>query len=275
VQSVLSSIPLHYGGDGPESTMEALYQSASGAGYDQNCSGTYDYSTDIPPFLADPTDVFGGSAEAYDPTVTGGGSIGGFGFRDYALPVIFYATDYDLRDPDAGYGTPGGCPMAAGSSDVVASLADIGGRLIAMAALRTNPLAQMNSLADATGSYADTDGDGVVDDRLVFHWTGGSSSFRSTVVNAIEDLVDSVEFSTVELIIEGDDHGLVRNIDPVSYTGVSVGSGSTMTLDFTITLQALMPAAPDDRIFEIDLYAIGDGTVALAHVHLLILVPGV
>jgi hypothetical protein len=275
VQSTLSSIPLHFGGDGPESTMEAIYQAARGEGYDQNCSGTYDYSTDIPPFIADPSDVFGGSAEAYDPTVPSGGSIGGMGFRAYALPVIFYATDYDLRDPDAGYGTPGGCPLAAGTSDVVAATADIGARLIAMAALRSTPIGQMESLADATGSYADTDGDGVVDDRLVFSWTGGSSSFRSTVVNAIEDLVNSVEFSSVDLLIEGDDYGLVRNIDPASYASVSVGSGSTMTLDFTITLQALMPAAPDDRIYEIDLYAIGDGSVALAHVHLLVLVPGI
>ena len=275
VQATFSGVSIHYGGDGPESGMEAVYQAASGAGYDQNCSRTYDGGTDVPPFIADPLDAFGGSTEAYDPTVTGGGTIGGFGFRDYALPVIFYATDNYMRDPEAGYGTPGGCPSDAGYSDVVAAVTDIGARLIGLGARTSTPVAQMNTLADATHSLADTDGDGVADDRLVFTWTGSSSSFRSTVVNAIQDLVESVEFSTVELVIDGDTFGFVQDVTPASYTGVSVGSGASVTLDFTIELQALVPAAPDDRIYEIDLYAIGDGAVALSHVHLLILVPGI
>jgi len=275
VQSTLSSLPLHYGGDGPESSMEALYQAATGIGYDQDCSGTYSSSTDVPPFLSDPADLFGGSVEAYDSSVTGGGNIGGMGFRDYALPVIFYATDYDMRDPEAGYGTPGGCPSSAGFSDVVTAVGDIGARLIALGVGSwAPPVGQMNSLADATGSLADTDGDGSIDDRLVFTWSGSSSSFRSTVVNAIQDLVESVEFSTVELVVEGDIWGFVRDVDPAIYTGVSVSSGSSLTLDFTITLQALLPAAPDDRIYSIDLYAIGDGAVGLGYVPLLILVPG-
>ena len=36
VQASLNDIPIHYGGDIPESGMEALYQSLTGLGYDQN-----------------------------------------------------------------------------------------------------------------------------------------------------------------------------------------------------------------------------------------------
>ena len=36
--------------------MEALYQSLTGAGYDQNCDGVYDSTTDILPFLSSASD---------------------------------------------------------------------------------------------------------------------------------------------------------------------------------------------------------------------------
>jgi hypothetical protein len=274
VQSILSTISIHCGADGPESTMEAIYQAASGDGYDQNCSGSYDSSTDVRPFLADASDPFGGGGgESWSPSFTGGGAIGGFGFRDYALPIIFYATDNYLRDPEGGYATPGGCPLDAGRTDVAAAVMDIGARLIALGTNST-PVSQMNTLADMTNSMADMTGDGTADDRLVFTWSGSSATFRTTVVGAIEDLVNSVEFSTVELVVIGDTFGFVRSIDPTSYTGVSVTSGSSLTLDFTIELQAVLPPSPDDRVFTIELHAIGDGAVSLGFVNLVILVPG-
>ena len=106
--------------------MEALYQGATGAGYDQDCNGSLTSTTDVPPFLADSSDPFGGSGgEAYSSSFAGGGFLGGFGFREYALPVMVFATDYDLRDPDAGYGTPGGCLLDAGHSDVVAAMSAV------------------------------------------------------------------------------------------------------------------------------------------------------
>ena len=58
VQSTLSSLSLHGGSDGPESGMEALYQTLTGRGFDQNCNGSYDGSTDVRPFIADSTDPF-------------------------------------------------------------------------------------------------------------------------------------------------------------------------------------------------------------------------
>ena len=73
IQTALSTTPLHCGADGPESGMEAVYQAASGAGYDQNCNGVFDSSTDVPPFLADPTDPFGGTTEAFSASSSGVG----------------------------------------------------------------------------------------------------------------------------------------------------------------------------------------------------------
>ena len=274
IQSTLLSTPLHFGGDGPESGMEAVYQAASGAGYDQNCNGSYDSGTDVPPFMASGSDPFSGAVEGYSAGSPGGGTIGGFGFRDFALPIIFYVTDNQMRDPEAGYGTPGGCPDDAGKSDVIAAVNDIGARLIGMGVYGASS-GQMNELADGTSSYADTDGDGAVDDRLVFSWSSSSSAFRSTIVNAIQDLVHSVEFSSVEMVASEDPWGFVQSIDPSAYTGIVVSSGSELTLDFTVELQALVPPAWDDRIFNVQLLVLGDGAVSLGVVDLLILVPGI
>jgi hypothetical protein len=94
-------------------------------------------------------------------------------------------------------------------------------------------------------------------------------------VNAIQDLVHSVEFSTVEMLAPDDVWGFVQDIDPIAYTGVSVGTGEEITLDFTVELQAVLPASYDDRVFHVNLLVIGDGAVSLGAVDLLILVPGI
>ena len=89
VQAELSGVPIHFGGDGPESGMEALYQGASGGGYDQNCNGIYDSATDVKPFLSSADDAFvGAGGQSYNSTDSGGGFIGGFGFRDYEIEEL-------------------------------------------------------------------------------------------------------------------------------------------------------------------------------------------
>jgi len=273
VQSALSGISLHYGGDGPESSMEALYQALTGAGYDQNCNAAYEAATDVRPFLSASTDPFGGGAgESYDGTTSGGGTLGGMGFRDYALPIIVYATDYNMRDPDASYGTPGGCHIDAGESAVVGATSDLGAYLIGIGAQSTYPITQMNRLADLTGSYADTDGDGLADDRLVFHWTGVSTALRNTIVGAVEDLVGSVHFSEVSLQVDGDTHGFVVAIDPEVYTLSSTASGQV--IDFNLTFRGAVAATEEDQVFMITLNVLGDGSVLLDTLDIFVVVPG-
>ena len=273
VQSSLSGIGLHYGGDGPESGMEGLYQALSGVGFDQDCDNTYDSDTDVRPFIASGGDAFGGAGgQSWSASWPGGGQNGGMGFRDYALPVVVYATDNNLRDPEHGYGVPPTCSNPAGRSDVIAAAAAQGAYLIGIATSSSIPISQMNDLADATGSYADTDGDGLADDRLVFQWSGSSTALRTTIVNAVSDLVGSVRFSEVSLEVEGDEYGFVKSISPESYP-VS-GSTSGSLVDFTLTFRGAVAATEEDQIFLLTLNVIGDGSILLDTLDIYVLVPG-
>jgi hypothetical protein len=275
VQSALSGLSLDNGGDGPESSMEGLYQGLTGAGYDQDCDGNFDRNTDVPPFLSSSSDPFSGhSSQAYDGTSEG--TLGGFGFRDYALPIIVYATDNYMRDPESSNSyynrAPRGCPQDAGNSDVSSAANDIGAKLIGIAVSDSLPNAQMNALARATNSMGDTDGDGHADDNLVFSWSGSSSTLRTTIVNAIEDAVSAIQFSSVSLVVDGDEHGFVSAIDPESYTLSDSASGQTV--EFTLTFRGAVASLTEDQVFRVTLNVVGDGSVLLDTLDVYVLVPG-
>ncbi len=277
VQYVLSNdVQIHYGGDGPESSMEALYQGASGVGYDQNCNARYDAQEDVLPFLSSSSDPFTGTGgQSYNTTYAGGGTLGGFGFRDYALPVLVYATDYDLRDPDAGYPVPPGCPQSAGKSDVVAAMTALGGYPIGVHvnSYTTTPYNQMLDLAASTGAYADTDGDGIADDPLVFRWSGSSSAFRTTISGAIEDLVSSIKFERVNLAVDGDSWGFVSGIEPEFFEDIDPSAGAQV-ISFVLTFRGVVAATTEDQLFRLTLNVVGDGTVLLDTKDIIVLVPG-
>jgi hypothetical protein len=276
VQNELSEVPLHSGFDSPESSMEALMQSAQGGGYDQNCDGIYDEMTDVRPFLADTTDPFNGTAgQGFSSSGDGGGELGGFGFRPHALPVVVFATDNYLRDPQAGYATPGGCPMDAGHTDVVGAFADLGGYIIG---INTSPwhdsaTPQMQRLAQDTQSIADTNGDGVEDDLLVFSWSGSSAEFRNTITHAIEDLVASITFSSIALEVEGDDWNFVTGIEPALYTDVSPNADLS-ALEFKLRFRGVVAATTEDQLYNLKLKIIGNETILLDTLDLIIVVPG-
>ncbi|NOY27021.1 MAG: hypothetical protein GXP62_14215 [Oligoflexia bacterium] len=275
VQTEMTAFEIHYGGDGPEGSMEAISQASAGIGYDQNCDSVYDDDTDIRPFLASSDDPFGGlGGENWSASPPGGGDIGGMGFRDFALPIIVYATDTYMRDPENGYGTPNGCPTDAAFSDVVSDMSDLGGYLIGICTYSTLCTPQMEDLAAATGSYADTDGDGLIDNPLVFEWSGGDSEFRTTVVDAIQNLINSIQFDRVELQVVGDEWGFVTSIDPEAYDNVSeLGAGST-TLSFTLNFRGVVAATTEDQLFGMTLNVIGDESILLDTLDIIVVVPG-
>ena len=93
-----------------------------------------------------------------------------------------------------------------------------------------------------------------------------------SVVNAISDLVGSVQFSSVTLQVDGDDNGFVVNIDPTSYTLTSSAEGQV--LDFTLTFRGAVPAASEDQVYHLSLNVLGDGTVLLDTLDIYVLVPG-
>ena len=284
VQAELSAIPRGAGADGPESTVEALFQAATGNGYDQNCNGNYDTNTDVLPFRASSSDPFGGTdGESYDPSLDDVGLRGGYGFRNYSLPVIIYATDNLLRDAHSSVSTlattPGGCPFDAGHNDVVSALSDIGGYLIGVDVGRStyaDPFPQMEELAEWTNSKADMDGGGVADDLLVYELdqsgAGFDEDFTEYVTTAVDQLVNSITFTEVSLEVEGDAYGFVTNIAPEGYTDID--PDLSQNLEFAITFRGTVAGTVEDQLFLLTLNILGDGTTLLDKKDILILVPG-
>jgi hypothetical protein len=273
-QDALSSMTIHYGGDGPESAMEAMYQAATGAGYDQDCDEEYDNSTDVKPFIATTDDPFGGGwGQFYDSSDDSTGQLGGFGFNDYALPIVVMATDNELRDPEDGYGSPGGCPQDAGFSDVVSAVGDLGAYLIQVSTNSQLGIPQMEELATATGSTADTDGNGIANDLLVYEWTGSDDDFRESVVGAISDLLNSITFDKVSLKVDGDEWGFVQSIDPPYYDGFEPEDNGEI-VQFTLSFIGMVAATTNDQLFELELVVLGDDEVALDKMDIIVVVPG-
>jgi hypothetical protein len=271
VQSALTGIPLHDGMDSPESSMEALYQAASGAGYDFDCDGSYDASTDIPPFIAGPADAFGGAAAGVNnPSTVGGGALGGVGFRAGSVPIIAYGTDAEMRDPDDGYPAPAACSNPAGSSDVAAAVNAISGKLIGVKAslipfpFPLPPIDQMQALAAATGSQADLDGNGTLD-PLVFDGTGAT-----TVSNILAGIAGLTGGGIFDLTLEVDDapYNFVTSITPAVHNNVPIGT----PVSFDVELYPDVPVGSSDQVFVFDMSVIGDGITVLATWQLVILV---
>lgn len=282
IQDGLNALTTHSGADGPESGMAALHMAASGMGYDQDCNGSYDSSTDVYPFLADATnpdlDPFGGGGgQWYDASTVDGGTNGGMGFRDYSLPVIVIADDNYLRDPsstNASYNTaPGGCPLDSTEADTVAAFLDIGARLVGVSVNGSYPYAQFISLAQQTGSYADLDGDGVADEEVVETWSGSSTTFRTTLVTAIQQLVAAVKFSEVTLHVENDPYGFVQSIDPDHYSDLGVEDTGSM-LTFTLTFRGTVAATTSDQSYALDLVVLGDDSIEVSRKQIIVVVPG-
>jgi len=177
--------------------------------------------------------------------------------------------------------TPGGCPSDAGGSDVARALDELGGYIIGLdvtgggAISSYGPYPQMISLAGLTNSLADTDGDGDVDDELVWSLDQNSASFASDfsdfVVTAIDQLVSSIKFTEVTLEIEGDTYGFVTGITPSSYSGIEP---EDVNLDFTLTFRGVVPGTVEDQIFLLTLNIIGDGTTLLDSKDIVVQVPG-
>jgi hypothetical protein len=283
VQAAMVAVDIGHGGwwHIEESTMEALFQALTGQGYDQNGDGELNTDTDVPPFISSAGDVFSGAeAGTQDPSTVGSGQIGGFGFRDGSLPVVVYATDATLRDPDAGYLVPGA--NAAGSDDVINAVANLGARLIGIGVDSEYPggpvsqdaLDQMVELAYATDSLYDPLELGSATDPLVFHWTGTGTvpTFQETIVDAIEGMLDGVEYETVTAEVVGLSSGFTAVVSPPSQGPVIVGS-TPECLDFVVEITGSVPASTEEQSFPMTLEITGDGTTLLGTEDLTVTVP--
>ncbi len=185
-----------WGGDGPGTGYEAILQSMSGRGYDQDCNGTFDSSTDIKPFNASPSDAFGGrTSGSANASVPGTGTQVGVGFRSGSRKVVVLFAENSMRDHAEGNDLPtGACLGAASQTDAVDAMTNADARFLGVNAyefwdIDTVPQEQLEALATRTSSHIDADGDGAKDDLAVF---GGDWDWPTTarLVSAIWDLAD-------------------------------------------------------------------------------------
>ena len=247
--------------DWPESTVEALYQVATGIGYDQNCNGLFDPADDVAPFIASSTDAFGGTVPGtYDPTVPGTGSLGGNGFRDGAVPILIYTTDATLRNGQTVNEGPGGCPFDATTWHLPDALSAISAKAIGVAAGTSQPLGAMLDIAMATDSWLDLNDDGTTDSN---EWMVYSSSSYNVVDQVVDSISEFTQNVTYDLEMETDDPaGVIVSIDPVAYYDIPAFN----TVTFTVTLQPTPLTAStifSDTVFIVPTTLLGDGEVIL------------
>ena len=286
VHTAMDGLGVHFGGDAPDASMEALYQALTGTGYDQDCDGVYDADTDISPFIASSSDPFLGSIEGSSDM--SGGTIGGMGFREYSTPLIIYVTDNILRDPDDGYETPGGCPLDAGRSDVIEAAESIGATLVGVnsSSWGGTSTEQMETLATEGGFTFDGDGDGIEDEFLVFNWAlGSSSTFRDTIIAAIESVATSRShdpapfvYSEVEPMIIGDPEGFVTDISPASFLWVAgpddePADTTAPMLRFTLGLEGSTASTSGAVGYPFLVSLLGDEETRLGALRITIVVP--
>ena len=140
------------------------------------------------------------------------------------VPIIVYATDNTLRDPDAGDPSPGGCDDA-GSTDLIAVADETGAKVIGISVNDDwgGGREEMEDLAIALGSAADLDGDGVLD-PAVLSWTGGGTAFRNAIVNGVSAVAEAADFGKVAIGVLDDPTGLFVGSEPSAYYGVPAGT---------------------------------------------------
>ena len=130
INSALQRTAPGSGGDGPEANFEALFQVATGAGFDGNANGSRLDSGSAGSATTQTTPGTSGDIPAFSSNVAvTSGSLGGVGFRPRAFHLVIQTGDF--------------CPLAAyaAGSQVPATITGAGGVTVPSSALRcTNTL---------------------------------------------------------------------------------------------------------------------------------------
>jgi serine-aspartate repeat-containing protein C/D/E len=267
IQSALDRVAPGYGGDTPETDIEALYQLVTGAGFDGNANGSVldsgvagSYSTQVTPGDSGDVPSFASfTADTANGVMAGAGNVGGGGFRTGALPIVLLATDtgfaYQPQGETSITGTGGvTLPLSAltqmsrtstpsgtgaGIQQTVTGLNALGALVIG---LGTNPdaasaprssLEALSQLTGAVNRSTTTIANGTADtiapgDPLYFQIGAGfGSTVADGVVNAIQNAVTNVAMDIT-----------VRASDPrvhiINHTGTlaGIGAGQTASFDF-------------------------------------------
>lgn len=255
------------GGDVVDPMLDGLQLALTGSGWDLACDGAYDAGIDVPPFLADAADPFGGAAgELFDPDVPGTGVLPGMGFRGGTLPLLVFVTDAPMRS--ATLDPLGACPTDAGIDTVSDAAADRGAVLMGVDVSGAGVVvASMTELAMASGSVADVDGDGVAE-PLVFEVSPGAGALDPLLSDvARAALAAAGPLGPLDARIE-DEMGFVQGVSPASLPA-SVGS---TRVPVTVELEGAMRGQIADVAFVIEVAFVDDGLVVGSD-HLVMAVP--
>ncbi len=267
-QSALNNLYAGGGWDWPESTIEALYQAATGFGYDQDCDDNFDGEDDVAPFQSFVGDAFGGTvAGRYDSSVPGTGTLGGNGYREGAVPILVYATDATVRNafPPYGEGPNGssdipGC-IDANTAMLNAAMGSINAKAIGITARTNDASSAMTEVAQFTDSWLDLDGDGTPDSNERMVYSSNSYDIVDQVMTGIEEFTANVTYDmTMEYT---DDDAYVVTVDPPSYTAIPAMN----EVQFTLTLSpspAELETMFSDTVYVVPTILYGDSEVILA-----------
>lgn len=277
--------PLGHGGDFPESGAEALWQTATGDGY------LHAGQTLVKPYNRQ--------------ALSGGGTLGGVGFRPGALHVIIQATDAPFHSPfDYGAVFPGTHSLA----EAISALNTLDVFVIGVVSnpdMRDDPeviALATDAVIDPIEGACPTGVNGQDNPPvggvcpLVFDIDAKGAGVSDTVVDAVVTLVNALRFSEVYAEVTDDPLGFVNYIEATTATAppginvplsddrrapfdgradtfVNVGPG--VSLNFSVSLENnVLPSAPDyPHIFRVPIEIIGDGIVLATHVLRLIVPP--
>ena len=266
IQAALNRTTPGYGGDGPETDIEALYQLVTGTGFDGNNNGSVldsgaaglvstqlnpGNSGDVPSFASFVADTANGMLPA-------AGNVGGGGFRAGALPIVLLATDIGFAYQPKGETTINGVggvslPVSsltqysrpdtpfnsgAGLQETITALNALGALVIG---LGTNPepgfdprqgLEAISKLTGAVNRSSTTIDNGTATPitpgaPLYFQIASGfAGSVANGVVNAIQNAATQV---AMDLTLRASD----PRVKIINHTGTvaSVGAGQTANFD--------------------------------------------
>lgn len=254
-------------GDYPEATYEALYQLASGVGFDMDGNQRLDEG-DVPPFQARDDDAFGGLVPGVGIESHVEPNLPGVGFRPDVFHVVIVTTDARPKDPEFDFvlGNAGTAP--AGPTMAKAALRERGIRLIGIATGH-GPKAYLEELAQFTGAIADLDGDGHVDEPLVYSVNSDGSGLDEAVTDGVFRILTESKLD-IALDVVGDKWDFVEGVTPTGPSLVDPGQQA----HFDVTLTNNVGEGEADRAYLIDLeLRANDGTVLLDELPIVIFVP--
>jgi hypothetical protein len=287
IQSALDRTAPGYGGDQPETDIEALYQLVTGKGFDGNNNGTTTdsgaaglVSTQVTP--GNSGDVPSFASFTVDPSgnvLPASGNIGGAGFRPGALPIVLLATDTGFAYQPKGESTitgVGGVTLpvtqltqtsrpstpfnsGAGIQETITALNALGALVIGLGTngqTNIDPRQQLSAISKLTGAVnrsTATIPNGTTvpiapGDPYYFQIASGfGASVANGVVSAISNAVIN---SAMNISLHATDSKIGMSSNPTVVN--NVGPGQTATFDVTFT--------GDGRPHRFDLQFVRQGT---------------